>query len=85
MKPDWDDYHGKAALIHGADGDGGTGNSGIQQAAKAIENAGGEVTLYDYPGTQHAWMNDTRPEVFSATDAPVAWERTVEFLRGRLS
>jgi carboxymethylenebutenolidase len=85
MGPDWADYSGKAAMVHGAEGDGGTGNAGISQAVKAIEAAGGEVILHDYPGTEHAWFNDSRPEVFSPEHAPTAWQRTVEFLRARLS
>jgi carboxymethylenebutenolidase len=83
MSPTWASYAGKAAMVHGAEGDGGTGGEGIQAAKKAIEQAGGEVTLYDYPGTQHAWFNDTRPEVYSAEHAPVAWKRTIDFLRAR--
>jgi carboxymethylenebutenolidase len=85
MSPTWSNYEGKAAVIHGAEGDGGTGNDGIQAARKAIEQAGGEVTLYDYDGTEHAWFNDTRPEVYNADAAEPAWRRTIEFLRERLS
>src|SRR5262245_44521307 len=58
MSPDWADYAGKAAVIHCAEGDGTSTAPGIQQARQAIEAAGGECVLYDYPGTEHAFFND---------------------------
>lgn len=36
-----------------------------------------EVHRYD---AHHAFANETRPEVYSAKDAELAWERTVKFL-----
>ncbi len=84
MSPTWSSYGGKAAAIHAAEGDGGTAAAGIQQAKAAIEAAGGTVDLYDYPGTQHAFVNDTRPEVYDAAATALAWDRTVSLLRARL-
>jgi carboxymethylenebutenolidase len=84
MAPDWPSYAGKAAQIHAAEGDGGTQAAGIQQAKGAIEAAGGTVELYDYPGTQHAFVNDTRPEVYDADATGLALDRTLALLRGRL-
>jgi carboxymethylenebutenolidase len=40
---------------------------------------GGEVRLY--PGAGHAFMNDTRPEMYRAAAAADAWPRAVAFLR----
>jgi len=37
--------------------------------------------FYSYPGTHHAFFNDTRPEVYDAEAAKDAWEKTVSFLR----
>src|SRR5579884_1520195 len=48
MRPDWDRYQGKSAQIHCAEGDGGSGADGIQQAVQAIERAGGRVDVFDY-------------------------------------
>lgn len=42
----------------------------------------GEVRIY--AGADHAFFNDTRPEVFSASDAADAWERVVGFFRRHL-
>jgi carboxymethylenebutenolidase len=50
----------------------------------AIEEAGGTVEVFDYPGTQHAFFNDDRPEVYDAAASGLAWERTVAFLHERL-
>jgi carboxymethylenebutenolidase len=36
-----------------------------------------DLHVYD---ADHAFMNDTRPEVYSPDDARVAWQRTIDFL-----
>jgi carboxymethylenebutenolidase len=84
MSPKWSNYAGKAALIHCSEGDGTSAAPGIQQAKQAIEAAGGECILYDYPGTQHAFFNDDRPEVYAPEASKIAWERTLAFLASRL-
>ncbi len=85
LSPDWSAYAGKHVQMHLAEGDGGSGADGVQEARAAIEAAGGDVTLFDYPGSHHAFMNDTRPEVHDPAHASVAWDRTVAFLRQHLS
>ncbi|GII24136.1 dienelactone hydrolase family protein [Planosporangium mesophilum] len=84
MSPQWDNYAGKAAMIHASEEDGTCAAPGIQQAVRAIETAGGEVVCYDYPGTHHAFFNDDRPEVYDREASALAWARTLEFLRSRL-
>ncbi len=44
-----------------------------------------DVTMHVYAGTEHAFFNDSRPEVYAARAAALAWERTVAFLRDRLA
>ena len=85
MSPEWPNYAGKATMIHCSEEDGTSSASGIQQAKEAVEEAGGTVELFDYPGTQHAFFNDDRPEVYDAAASTAAWERTTAFLRARLS
>ena len=46
---------------------------------------GKEVEYAVYPGTDHAFFNDTRPEVYDADAAHALWDRTVEFFRQQLS
>jgi len=65
--------------------DGTSAAPGIQLARECIEQAGGEVTVFDYPGTHHAFFNDDRPEVYNADASAVSWARTLEFFRNRLA
>ncbi|HEU0129614.1 MAG TPA: dienelactone hydrolase family protein [Mycobacteriales bacterium] len=84
MSPTWSSYDGKAAALHTAEGDGGPEAEGIQTAKRAIEAAGGTVDVYGYPGTEHAFFNDARPDVYDPEAAALAWERTLTLLRSRL-
>lgn len=84
MSPTWSNYEGKSAVIHCAEGDGTSSAPGIQQAKTAIEDAGGEVTLYDYPGTHHAFFNDGGGS-YDQQAARQSWDRTLELFRSRLS
>ena len=36
--------------------------------------------VHKYPGTSHAFFNDTRPDVYNASAAAEAWARTLAFL-----
>src|SRR5512144_519812 len=84
MNPEWPHYAGKYALIHCSEGDGTSSAPGIRAAVQGIEAAGGEVEVFDYPGTRHAFFNDDRPEVYHPEAARRAWERTVAFLHTHL-
>lgn len=84
MQPTWSNYQGKNAIIHCSEHDGTSAAPGIQQAVTGIHNAGGNVEAFDYPGTEHAFFNSDRPEVYSHDDAEVAWRRTIEFFRNKL-
>jgi len=58
------------------------------EAVRALEEKlrehGKAVEMHIYPGTEHAFFNDTRPEVYDADAAADAWRRTIEFLRKHL-
>jgi carboxymethylenebutenolidase len=84
MAPKWDNYQDKRAVIHCCEGDGTSAAPGIQQAVQGIEDGGGAVTVYDYPGTHHAFFNDDRPEAYDRRAAATAWARTLEALRPAL-
>lgn len=84
MRPEWTNYAGKAALIHCSEEDGTSAAEGVQTARRAIETAGGDCVLHDYPGTSHAFFNDDRPEVFDQPAAASSWARTLDFFRNRL-
>jgi len=42
------------------------------------------VTIEVYPGTRHAFFNDTVPTHYDADAASLSWDRTVSFLRQHL-
>jgi len=80
MSPQWSNYAGKAALLHCSEEDGTSAAPGIQLAKSSIEAAGGSCETYDYAGTQHAFFNDERPEVYHEAASRLAWDRTLAFL-----
>ena len=43
------------------------------------------VTIHVYPGTRHAFFDETVPTHFDAPAAALSWERTVAFLRQHLA
>jgi carboxymethylenebutenolidase len=84
MSPTWGRYEGKAAVIHASEHDGGSSAPGIRAAVQGISEAGGVVEVYDYPGSQHAFFNDRRPEVYDAQHSAAAWQRTLGAFSSRL-
>ena len=54
----------------------------LEQRLKAL---GKKIEVVSYPDTDHAFFNDTRPEVYNEKAASDAWRRTVEFLHKQLS
>jgi carboxymethylenebutenolidase len=59
------------------------------QAAKdvdaAIKKAGKQSEIHIYPGVDHAFFNDERPDVYSKAAADDAWRRTLVFFRQHLT
>ena len=51
---------------------------------KQLEAAGVEHELFIYAGVDHAFFNDTRPEVYDAEAAALAWTRTLDFFRSKI-
>ena len=50
----------------------------------ALKAAGVKYSMYQYPGTQHGFNNDTTPR-YDAAQAKIAWDRTVAFFRTNLA
>ena len=59
--------------------------STVHALEKQIRDSGKDVEMHTYPGTQHAFFNDTRPEVYDANAARDAWTRMLDFFRKRLA
>jgi carboxymethylenebutenolidase len=50
----------------------------------AIKKAGKQSEIHIYPGVDHAFFNDERPDVYSKATADDAWRRTLTFFRQHL-
>ena len=56
----------------------------VRELEEKLRALGKQVETHIYPGTDHAFFNDTRPEVYDPEAARDAWRRTVEFFRQHL-
>lgn len=79
--PDWSKLNA-AVQGHYAEHDDMAGPPVAHRLEADIKQAGKHVEMYIYPATHHAFFNDTRPEVYNAEAANLAWERTLSFLHG---
>ena len=52
--------------------------------ATALGQAGKEVEVYEYPGANHAFNNDTSAERYDKAAAKLAWARTLDFFKRHL-
>lgn len=52
----------------------------VSALAEKVREHGKSIETHIYPGTDHAFFNDTRPEVYDAGASADAWRRTIEFL-----
>lgn len=60
-------------------------NAGIPAYEEALKKAGVPYEIYVYEGAQHAFNNDTAPTRYNEAAAKLAWERTVTFLKTKLT
>lgn len=49
-----------------------------------LRGLGKDATLHVHPGTQHAFFNDSRPEVYDAAASATAFARTLDLFRSTL-
>lgn len=52
---------------------------------KKLEKAGVDVEVHIYPGTDHAFFNDERSDVYNEEAAADAWKRVMDFLGRHLA
>jgi carboxymethylenebutenolidase len=72
-----------ALLLHYAENDDGV-NAGIPAYEAALKANSKKYTLYTYPGTQHAFNNDTGAARYNKAAADLAWSRTLAFFKEQL-
>lgn len=57
----------------------------VRELETTLRALGKDVTMHIHEGCDHAFFNDSRPEVYSAEHAIEAWERTNELFREALT
>ena len=84
VKPDLPNLNAPVLGIFG-EKDGSVPPAAVHDLERKIKDLGKQVEVKIYPGADHAFFNDTRPEVYKAEAATDAWQRTIAFLRQHLS
>jgi carboxymethylenebutenolidase len=82
-EPDWSTLDAKV-LGHYAENDGYFDPGAVAELQSKLDAAGKEADLHVVPGADHAFFNDTRPEVHDAEASRACWSETVTFLRNEL-
>ena len=78
-QPDWDALDA-VVLGHYAEQDGFFTPDAARDLEDDLRRRGKEVEMVIHPGVDHAFFNDTRPEVYNAAESLAAWQQTVGFL-----
>ena len=80
------DYGAMSAAVQGhyAEKDDFFTPEAAQALAEQLRELGKSVEIHIYPGADHAFFNDTRPEVYDADAANLLWDRSVTFFKERL-
>jgi carboxymethylenebutenolidase len=79
----WEKLQCPILLIYGGQ-DKGVPPSHGEALKQKLQSLDKDVQLVVYPGADHAFFNDTRPEVYNPEAAQDAWRRTIEFFRKHL-
>jgi carboxymethylenebutenolidase len=81
------DYSAMSAALQGhyAEKDGFFTPEAALALGENLRDLGKQAEIFIYPGADHAFFNDTRPEVYDAEAATLLWDRSLEFLRDFVS
>lgn len=82
-QPDWSKVQAKVRGNFAAE-DGFFGPDKARGLEEDMRNAGVDVEITIWPGVDHAFFNDTRPEVHDPEIARQAWDQTISFLHAEL-
>lgn len=78
-QPDWSEVHG-TIVAHIAENDGFFGPEAAAELEAKLSELGKDATFHIYANGEHAFFNDTRPDVYDADHSAVAWQRTLDAL-----
>ncbi|GAB4145244.1 MAG: dienelactone hydrolase family protein [Cyanobacteria bacterium J069] len=84
VQPDFSKLSAPVLGIFG-ENDGFVTPEAVRSLTAAIQQAGGSIEAHTYSGAEHAFFNDTRPEVYQPEAAADAWSRTLSFLKQELA
>ncbi|MGH2715493.1 MAG: dienelactone hydrolase family protein [Thermoleophilaceae bacterium] len=73
-----------AVLGHFAEHDDFASSAAVERLRKTLSGLAKPFEFHTYPGTEHAFFNDARPEVYEKDAAQLAWRRTLQFLEAQL-
>jgi len=79
----WENLNAPALLIYGENDQGVPAAQGRELAQK-LQKLGKNAEVVIYPNANHAFFNDTRPEVHNPEASADAWKRTLELFRHSL-
>ena len=82
-QPDWSKLEAPM-LGHFAEHDDFFSPDKAKEQEATLHALGKDVDFHIYDGVDHAFFNDTRPEVYNEEAASLAWTRTLEFFRAKL-
>ncbi|HEV2799678.1 MAG TPA: dienelactone hydrolase family protein [Pyrinomonadaceae bacterium] len=83
VKPDLENMRAPLLGIYAERDDFATPEGARELEAK-LKSLGKQAEIHVYAGADHAFFNDERPEVYNATAAADAWQRTIRFFREHL-
>lgn len=83
-QPDWNELNA-AVQGHFAADDGFFSPEKVRELEDHLRSLGKEAHLIVHDDVDHAFFNDTRPEVYHQETARKAWDSTVDFLRANVS
>ena len=71
-------------LGHYAENDGFASPATARALEEQLKSLGKQVEFHIYPGTEHGFFNDTRPDAYNADASKQTWDRTLGFFRQHL-
>ena len=83
VEPDFENLRAPVLGLY-AERDGMVPPEAVRALEERVRRHGKSIETHIYPGTDHAFFNDTRPEVYDAEAAEDAWRRTLAFFRQHL-
>jgi len=83
VKPDLPNLHAPVLGLY-AEKDTSVTPESVRELEGKIKSLGKQIEVIIYPDTDHAFFNDTRPEVYDAEASADAWQRTINFFRKHL-